>query len=299
MKMLRPILIFLVVLACSFAVQAQDVISRVMPQKYLSGVFWKIEKEGVQPSYLLGTVHLDHPRVIALLTRFDDEFKSARIVCTEVKMDFQAAAAEMKAMFYRDGRTLKTVINDDALYSKVIHIAAERGMPEGMLVMMKPWAVMYMLSVPDQKGMVLDQKVFTEAQRAGKNVCGLEDVNKHVNAFEVFTLKEQITMLRLTLDHIDEISKMNGMLMKAYLAADLKQMASSVAEAPGMKQNAALMEKFLQKLVIDRNREMLKNMKIHLPQGGGFFAVGAMHLTGEAGLLRLLEGLGYKLTRVY
>lgn len=48
-----------------------------------------------------------------------------------------------------------------------------------------------------------------------------------------------------------------------------------------------------------RNRRMVERMARHVNQGGAFVAVGALHLSGENGILRLLEKRGYKVSRVY
>jgi hypothetical protein len=44
---------------------------------------------------------------------------------------------------------------------------------------------------------------------------------------------------------------------------------------------------------------MAERMAPMLRQGGAFIAVGAAHLPGETGLLRLIEKAGYRVTVVY
>jgi hypothetical protein len=44
---------------------------------------------------------------------------------------------------------------------------------------------------------------------------------------------------------------------------------------------------------------MAERMQSRLRSGGQFIAVGALHLPGRDGLLRLLSQQGYTLTRVY
>ena len=40
-----------------------------------SGLFWKIEKEGRKPSYLLGTMHVADPRVLKIKQRVEPYLK--------------------------------------------------------------------------------------------------------------------------------------------------------------------------------------------------------------------------------
>ena len=53
------------------------------------------------------------------------------------------------------------------------------------------------------------------------------------------------------------------------------------------------------KLIDERNATMVRRMQPRLREGGALIAVGAMHLPGERGLLRLLLDRGYQLERVY
>jgi uncharacterized protein YbaP (TraB family) len=44
---------------------------------------------------------------------------------------------------------------------------------------------------------------------------------------------------------------------------------------------------------------MAERLTPHLDGGGVFVAVGALHLPGEQGLVRLMEESGYSVSRVY
>jgi hypothetical protein len=44
---------------------------------------------------------------------------------------------------------------------------------------------------------------------------------------------------------------------------------------------------------------MVERLRPRLAEGGAFVAVGALHLPGEEGILRLLERQGYRVTRLY
>jgi uncharacterized protein YbaP (TraB family) len=55
----------------------------------------------------------------------------------------------------------------------------------------------------------------------------------------------------------------------------------------------------LEKLVYGRNRNWVSQMKDIMPQTPTMFVVGAGHLPGEQGLIKLLEQEGYKLEPVW
>jgi uncharacterized protein YbaP (TraB family) len=284
-------------LVCNIA-HADPVRSLIVPEKYTEGLLWKIESAQQEPSYLLGTMHVDDPGIWDMFKHAQKFFDSAKTVCTEVKLDFETVAAEMRVMFFSDGRTLKSVMNDDSFYQRTIHIANARGLPEVMVRSMKPFTLAFMLSMPQSKGQVLDEKIYTDAVRQDKQICGLETTVEHSNVFESFDMHTQVQMLKTTVERIDEVDGMYPVLLAAYLDRDLAAIARLVNESLLME-DAKIESIFIQRFLIDRNSKMAQRMIPLIDKGSAFFAVGAMHLTGKAGLLRLLEARGYTISRVY
>ncbi len=290
--------IALLLIIVSGFVQADSIRALIVPEKYTKGLLWRIESARQQPSYLIGTMHVDDPGIRDMFRHAQRFFDSAETVCTEVKMDFETIAAEMRVMFFSDGRTLKSVINDDAFYQRAIVIAGARGLPEAMVRSMKPFTLAFMLSMPQSRGQVLDERIYTDAVRAHKQICGLETTAEHSNVFESFDMRAQVKMLKTTVERIDEVDRMYPALLAAYLERDLAGIARLVNESLLME-DREIERIFIQRFLIDRNSKMVQRMMPLIDKGGAFFAVGAMHLTGRAGILRLLEAKGYTISRVY
>jgi len=280
------------------SVYAESVRSLIMPTVYKKGLIWRIESSQKKVSYLLGTMHVNDPGIWSLFGRAQGFFDQAKVVCTEVKLDFQTVAAEMRATFFHDGRTLESVINDPVFYRLVVATAQQKGLPEILIKNMKPFTLVFMLSMPAPKGQMLDEKIYHDAILAGKTSCALETVEEHATVLDVFSMPEQISMLRTTIKHMDEVNAMYPALLKAYLARDLVAMARLTNESM-MMEDPAIEEIFLQKFLVDRNVKMVERMIPHVRKGQAFFAIGAMHLTGSAGVLRLLVEKGYTVTAVY
>jgi len=298
MKYLLNGLVLSLLLSVSGLVWAESLKDKVTPTIYKKGVIWKIESAKQKTSYLMGTMHVDDPGIWALFKKAQVFFDQSKRVCTEVKMDFETIAAEMKATFFSDGRTLRSVINNEEFYQLVIKIAEERGYPEPIIKNMKPFTLVFMLSMPKPTGKMLDETIYHDAIRAGKISCGLETIEEHANVLNVFSMPDQIVMLRSTVERIDEVDEVYPVLLKTYLSRDLLALANLVNNSL-MLEDAKIEKIFLQKFLIDRNKIMVKRMIPHIEEGGSFFAVGAMHLTGSAGLLRLLSDQGYKVTPIY
>lgn len=268
------------------------------PSRHHRGLLWKVSRPGVEPSYLFGTMHVEDPRVTKLAAPVESAFRSSRRICTEAKLDYAALAAEMQAMFFSDGRTLRGVAGE-ALYQRALDAARAQGIAEPMVLFMKPLTLAYLLSMPAQQtGEFLDMTLYTRALRENKEVCGLEQAQEHAAVLGNLPMADQLSILRATLDHLPQLKKLYEPLLEAYLGRDLGKLVDVARSYPwsgGVDQNA----RFLDELVIKRNRLMVRRMQPYLAQGDTFVAVGALHLPGEIGILQLLETQGWNVAPVW
>jgi hypothetical protein len=87
-------------------------------------------------------------------------------------------------------------------------------------------------------------------------------------------------------------------MTRRYVAGDIGAIYAQYygeVEASGSE----LARTFAVRFIDDRNRNMVDRMQDLLRQGGTFVAVGALHLPGDRGILRLLQRQGYGIVRVY
>lgn len=298
LKIVRLTLASLVLSSSSCLLLADSMLASVTPTRFVKGLIWRIEKAGVDASYLFGTMHTDGPGIRNIIRQAEPYLQQARTVCTEIKMDFEALAVELQAMFFTDGRTLNQVLADPALYQAALARARQHGLQEEMVRHMKPFTLAFMLSMPMSQGQVLDSQIYTRAMRDNKNICGLETIAEHRNTFTAFDMPAQIVILKNAIANYDEYQSIMPQLLEAYLQRDLGKIVT-LASGSMMLGDEAITRTFIQRFLIERNRIMVKRMQPYLQQGQAFFAVGAMHLTGEAGILQLLQQQGYQISAVY
>ncbi len=280
-----------------------EVIALVMPtkQKYKKGIYWKIERPGYKPSFLLGTMHSPHPEVIALTKVIKKEFDRATVLCTEIKtgLSMMKEMAELRHLIlYPRGESLQQTLGKD-LFSQIAKQAKTLGVGVAALNRMRPWVVTVTLSKPKSTGaLALDLQLALNAAKQGKVLCGLEKVKEQLTALTGAPKEHYIRDLRLTSKNFKKVRAMINKIRGMYLSGDLSAMSNMVENSPAPLPKVDL-EKMIFQLVIRRNIIMLNRMQAYLKQGNVFFAVGALHLTGKGGLLRLLESQGYHLTRLY
>ena len=104
-------------------------------------------------------------------------------------------------------------------------------------------------------------------------------------------------LLDVSLAAVGDVDRTFETMKAAYLAGDLDRL-HAMAEAQTAGADPALMALFEDRLIDARNRRMVERLAPHLARGGTFVAVGALHLSGEAGILNLLAKDGWQVRRV-
>ncbi|MEN8761299.1 MAG: TraB/GumN family protein [Thiogranum sp.] len=284
------LIVALACLAGAFSAAAAD--------SFDSGLLWKVERAGTTSSYLFGTMHSDDPGVVKLPEPVQRAFDQAQSLTLEVVLDPQSLLSMTSALLMTGGNTLESVIGR-RLYERTVAVMDTRGMPEMLVANMKPWAVaVILMTPPGNNGVVLDHVLYQSAVATGKEVHGLETVAEQMGLFDDLSREDQITLLEDTLDNLDIMGQLLDEIQAAYLDRDLKRLLE-LNEASMRDSDPQLAATFNRKVIVERNHRMAERMQSRLSEGQQFIAVGALHLAGEEGLLKLLSQRGYRLSRIY
>ncbi len=273
-------------------------------------IFWKIEKPGIAPSYLLGTIHLSDPRVINLPTEAAQDFKAANAVIVESDEIADKNAASMKLLarpdlsMFTDSTTINDFLNADqkALLEKQL---AERGIPLAAVIKMKPWVLSTFVALPTcelaRKGAgadFLDEKLTKDAIAAGKKVVGLETLTEQLEAMASVSMKTHVSGLIGVLKDPQRTKDLMETMIELY-ASGKPAMIGPLSDYVGkLDADSADMAEFEKKMITVRNHHMADRAEATLDKGNAFMAVGALHLPGDEGLVSLLQQKGFTVTPV-
>ncbi len=285
--------LFLVLLTATQGAVAADVLSQ-------KGLLWQIDKPGLTPSYLFGTIHSEDPRVTQLPSPVRSRFEKASSASFELMMDMPTMLEATRAMFFFGEQSLDKLI-DKALYQSVVDAMRQHQLPEFMVNRLKPWAVVVTLSTPPMEtGKFLDLLLYQEAQKLQKPTYGLETVKEQLDVFDGIPLADQITMLKDTVKNLKKMPTVFEKMHDLYFQRDLTELLKySIEEMKKGSDNLSLVEAFYKRVVDDRNIRMVERMEKRLKAGNAFIAIGALHLPGKKGVLKLLQYRGYRTSAVY
>ena len=266
---------------------------------FSKGLLWKIERPGVKPSYVFGTVHSEDARVLAVPPVVQQTFDGAKSFTMEVVLDEAVSQQMVARMFLGAGPDLKSLLGD-ALFARTAALMAEHGMPREIVQKLKPWVVFTTLSLPKpQTGLFLDLVLQTNAAQQGKPVYGLESVDEQLSIFDGMALQDQVTLLKEAVENHAQLTHDLQQIIEHYLARDLAGMERLSNEESSKLGDARLVEAINRRLIYDRNERMVERMTPRLKEGNAFIAIGSLHLPGEQGVLRLLQQRGYNVSVVY
>lgn len=262
------------------------------------GILWKIEKQGLPVSYVFGTMHSEDKRVTNLPEEVNAAFSSATTFAMEMILDDKNTKDIVAGMYFKSGKTLKSVTSKK-VYLQSVEAMAQKGMPEKIVNIMKPWAVFTVLSMPEQKtGLFLDALLYESALKNNKKVVGLETMQEQLAVFNEMKLSTQISLLETTLDSADDLNEILDETIDIYLTHDLDKILLLNSRYMALLDDAVAKD-FNQRLLIDRNVRMVKRILPLLEKGNVFVAIGALHLPGKVGVLTILKNAGYTVSSVY
>ena len=260
------------------------------------GRLWRISAPGIDPGYLFGTMHSEHPEVVQLPPAVARALRRSDRLVLEMVLDENALLATAQAGLFESGRDLQDVL-PPALYRRTVEAMAGYGVPEPVLRRFKPWMVFSTLMLPRSRtGMFLDLRLYQQAVTMGKPVSGLETAAEQIAVFDGMAMDDQVSILRDTLDNLERFDAWFEDMRRVYLSGDLEALAA-FSDAMMGDIDPALARRFQQRFVTERNHSMVERLQPLLRQGGAFIAVGALHLPGEDGIIALLREAGYEVER--
>lgn len=274
------------------------VIGLAQAEEYSKGVLWEVSGAGQDVSYLLGTVHSDDPDITAVPAEIQAALLKSRSFSAELDLSLSAMMQAQMMLLLPDDKDLKTLVGQRN-YTKAVELMAGYGMPEMIVARMRPWAVAAQLMMPKPAtGVFLDLKLYQQAQSKGLQTYGLETIEEQTGVFDSLTARQQVKLLEQAIRDHKKMPSVMKELLRLYKNRDLAglQRYSEQQMQQGDPELAAFMEKGL---INRRNHLMVERMQPRLKEGAAFIAVGALHLPGEQGILRLLAEKGYRLKSVY
>ena len=259
-----------------------------------NSLLWQVSGNGLKsPSYLYGTFHLMCSEDIHLSTQLTEAMQRSKALYFELDMDDPATIiGGMFIMNMKNGQTLKGLYNEEE-YKKIERFITDSlGLPMMLMQRMKPAlleALLYPKLLKCKKTSGVEEAIMEVAKTQKKEIKGLETVQEQGAVFDSIPYDVQAKGLYNAIDSFATYGGYFDKMLQVYKRQQLDSLEKDMATDETLKAyNYLLLDK--------RNINWVKKLKSIMPEQATFVAVGAGHLIGDKGLIKLLRKEGFILT---
>jgi uncharacterized protein YbaP (TraB family) len=270
----------------------------VQESKNLSNsLLWELSGNGLfTTSYLYGTIHLICDKDLII----PEPVKNALIKSEQLALELDMTDPDFlkefqKAMVMQEGTNLKKLLNkeDYKLVTNFFKDSLNISLQEVGVV--KPFFMNSMMygKILGCQPQPYELALVNLAVRSTKPVKGLETLQQQLDLFSKISYKKQAEMLVESIKNFNETKLMYQELLALYKQQDIEGAYQLV------KNTTTGLEDFEDMLLSERNINWIPVIEGLSKDKSTFFAVGAGHLGGESGLIKLLQQKGYTLKPIH
>lgn len=273
-------------------------------------ILYRISGNGLEtPSYIVGTYHLAPASFADSIPGMKTAIEGTQQVCGELDMmdafKPENAARLMQSQMLPEGTTLTSLLTAEQLerLNKLLLDVMGSNLNDeafaAQIDKMTPAALSttlslssYMKKVESFNPMELIDNYFQMlALQNGKAVKGFETVDFQMGVLFGAPLEKQVNDLMCMVDHFEDTEEMVDLITTAYFSQDLTLIEEAMEQES--KIDCGTTEEDEDILINNRNRNWVELMPDMMAEQPTLFVVGAGHLCGEKGVLKLLEKAGY------
>ncbi len=263
-------------------------------------LMWKVTSP-TNTVYLFGSIHVGDSSLYPLPKAVESAFAASKVLAVEFnvkKVDMLQMAKLMQDYgMYANGETLSQHIpkeTSDALDQ----FCSKNGVPRMMLDKAKPWVAAITViafaskAAGEEPELGIDMHFLNEVKEP-QRIDELESADFQMSVLSSASEQEQEEMLAASLKQADKFKDMVQKMQRAYVSGDTESLEKLVKE-----EDESGPKSLMKKLLDDRNVTMAQRVEQYLKgKDTSFVVVGAGHIIGNKGIVKLLEAKGYHVER--
>lgn len=273
-------------------------------------ILYRISGKGLEsPSYIVGTYHLAPSSFADSIPGMRQAVEQTNQVCGELDMmdafKPENSARMLKAQMLPEGVTLSSLLTAEQLErlnALLLDVMGSNLNDEAFAAQidkLTPAALSTTLSLQSflkrtesfNPMELIDNYFQMLALQSGKAVKGFETVDFQMGILLGEPLEKQVNDLMCLVDNFEKNDEIVNRITTAYFSQNLKQIEEAMEEEADF--DCGTTEEDEDRLINNRNRNWVEVMPDMMAEQPTLFVVGAGHLCGEKGVLKLLEEAGY------
>jgi Uncharacterized protein conserved in bacteria len=252
-------------------------------------LLWRISgKQMSQPSYLFGTIHIICADDYIWTPAMQNSFDKTNELCLEMDMDDPNLPMDVaKGMINTSGKQLSEYFTPEDYAVLEQYVKDTLGMGLSGFQQIKPVGIFTILttkmaSCPEPVS--YEARLMELAHKNAREVTGLETAEEQLDLLDNLPADSIVKSIMQTIKGDTSQDESLTTLTNAYKQQDLAKLYELIKESKDIDLGGFL---------DTRNEKWIPRMIQKMDQRSVFFAVGAGHLWGEAGVIYLLRKEGY------
>lgn len=262
-----------------------------------SSLLWKIDGPGVKKGcYLFGTMHLIEKDYFVFPTSLQQIIKKTDVLIMELngipKQATIKSSLQLQTGSFFDYFTAEQ--NDSIIRWAVSNLHMDSTNFKTFIAPMKPFVMAQLMAQMQFKKNVESYEMTFENLAKNENIpiVGLETAEEQLKFIDQLPKATQVSMVMETIRLGDNSHAKLIELEQTYQSQNIDALHLLMQDETGFVANEQTT------LVDNRNANWIPKIETYMHKNKTFIAVGAGHLGGEKGLIRLLQAKGYRVTPV-
>ncbi len=288
-------LLILCLAACLFSVSAGNA-------GEAKNFLWKVQSR-TATLYLFGSIHFLKNENYPLNPAIEKAFAQSNVLVVEADITDPgklAGDAMLRKALYPGNDTLQNHVSAET-FALLKREAEALGLPIELVDRQRPWMVALTLEALELVRLGFDpafgiDSYFLSKAKGSKSIMELEGLERQINLLSGFSEKDQELFLVYTLRDLKTRADQTQSLVKAWSTGNPEVIESIITKSAREDRR---LEPILAKLLNDRNRDMVSAIEGYLATKLTYFVVvGAGHMVGDRGIVKLLKERGYSVEQL-
>lgn len=256
-------------------------------------LLWKISHPDLAtPSFLFGTMHVRDVRAFSFFEMAKTTLETCDVFAAEFNLDHTNYDALFEAVQLPEGK-MQTDFLTPSIWKKTEKLVIKLGLaPPDFWKSKHPMLLLSAISeafLKTESPVSLDDALFEHAKSVGKSLTGLETFEEQLTVFQKIPLDDSFKNLAAAVKNWGRLKRSLARTIEFYERGDLRQLYKSAKRSSHGLRSL---------LIYERNERMATRFAELAFEKTTFAAVGAGHLDGKKGMLRMLKTAGFSIEPV-
>lgn len=257
-------------------------------------LLWKVEGNGMKPSYIFGTIHVLPQADFEIKPKVKEAMMESEQLVLELDMTNPNLQMEMmQTATMKEGKTLDKLFDpaDYAVIDSLMKITV--GMGLAMMNTFKPFMINTMLigRMIEGQPASFEMSLIQMASEQKMTIIGLESIAEQMAVFDAISYESQAEDVLEMINKEQEMRAMYVKMVDLYKNEKLSTLYEMTSDYVDNEDEMNL-------LLHNRNKNWLAMVPQLTKEKSAFIGVGAAHLGGKSGMIALLRGAGYEVTPI-